>query len=824
FVAGGEFIDVIDGAGNLVVAIPVATEVTSVAVAGDILAAAVPADPESDPGSVLLFNISALPGTIDPFETIEVGALPDSLTFTPDGNTIIVANEGEADVETDDDDQILAVNDDPEGSISVIDVSDLGAISVETLTFGAFGDTEGEVAALVAEGLALFGQGDFPTELAQDLEPEFIAVAPDGTQAFVTLQENNAIAIVDLSGESPVLTDIVGLGTKDLSLPENSFDGNDNDEVPNLITVDNAIALFQPDAIASFEINGQTFYATANEGDGRDFDVFDLDDTVLDPTVFPNAADLQDADTGIGDLEVSQVLGDTDGDDDLDQLVLFGGRGFSILDDQGNMVFESGNLIATTLIEKFPLFFNDARSDDAGAEPEAVTVAQVGDKTVLFLGLERSSGVLAFELTESEGTFDVELLGFVTVPVPGGFPLEEDLDDLTAPEGLLFIPASESPTGDDLLVVSDEEAGATIGFNLDLGATSSQKIENVENVIGSEFGDAIAGNDKDNEIDGLGGDDVVNALGGDDIVDGGDGDDELSGGAGEDELYGGDGDDELSGGAGDDIIEGGDGDDFAQGSGGNDTLNGGDGVDTISFEDIGVGVDIDFGAGTAEYEPAEGVLVMDEFINFENVIGSDNDDTITGSDGEDTVNGADGDDDIFGGGDDDVLNGGDGEDLILGGGGDDTISGGEDDDQLLGGSGRDDIDGDDGNDLIVGGRGRDELSGGDGDDTITGNGGRDELFGEDGEDTLFGGLGRDTLDGGADDDELFGGLGRDTLIGGLGDDLLVGGLGTDTAVFDGAMEDFTIDGNTVINNATGDVDTLISIEVLTFTNGEIDFG
>jgi len=697
FVAGGEFIDVIDANGNLVASIQVSTEVTSVAVSNGLVAAAVPADPESDPGQVLIFEIDGLTSSSIPVQTITVGALPDSLAFTPDGSTIIVANEGEADIIEDEENETFSVGagGDPEGSISVIDVV---TGNVTTLGFTAFNDQQEVLEGL---GAVFFGQpGIDGTTVAQDLEPEFVAISSDGNTAFVTLQENNAIAIVDLSGAEPVLQEIVGLGSLDLSTV--AIDANDNDGVPNQVLIPGAISLLQPDAITSFDIGGLTFFATANEGDGRDFDVSDLDDTTLDPTAFPNAAALQDNDTGIGDFEVSPILGDTDGDGDIDQIIGFGGRSFSILDANGDQVFNSGNLLTSLLIERFPLLFNDARSDDAGPEPESVTVVELDGQTFLFVGLERSGAVLAFEIDLVAGTgtggtaaeFDVEFAGLVTVPIPGGFPLTEDLDDLVAPEGLLVIPASQSPTGEALIVISDEEQGVTFGFNLDLGATSSTSISNVENVVGSGFDDAIAGDAGANVVDG---------------------------GAGNDNLFGGGGADTLLGGVGDDTL---------RGAGGSDVIDGGAGNDTNSFVDIGVGVTANIDRGVAFYQASNG-FVSERFTNIENLTGTNSNDSLSGDDRANILSGGDGDDTLRGLGRDDEINGGEGADVIFSGSGNDSISGGDGNDRLFTVNGNDIVNAGDGDDLVIAGAGDDVINGGAGDDVLAGGNGADTFVFED---------------------------------------------------------------------------------------------
>jgi 2',3'-cyclic-nucleotide 2'-phosphodiesterase (5'-nucleotidase family) len=753
FIAGGEFIDVLSSTGELVASIPVGTEVTSVAVSNGLLAAAVPADPSTDPGQVLLFEIAGLTSDSTPSQAFAVGSLPDSLAFTPDGSHIIVANEGEADGVEDEETGEFSLGEggDPEGSISVIEVA---TGTVTTLDFTAFNDQQAD---LEAEGVVFLGQpGVDDTTVAQDLEPEFVTVSADGQTAFVTLQENNAIALIDLSGDTPILTNIVGLGTKDLSVPENALDANDEDGVFNPVTIENAVALFQPDAITTFTIDGQTFIAIANEGDGRDFDVFDLDDTTLDADDFTDPEALQDNETGVGDLEVSPGLGDTDGDGELDQIVALGGRSFSILDTEGNLVFDSENLLETLLGETFPLFFNDGRSDDAGPEPEAITVAEIGDQTFLFVGLERSAGALAFALNLVEGEITADFAGFVTVPVPGGFPLDGDLDDVTAPEGLLVIPAALSPTGQDFIVISDEEQGMTFGFNLNLGATSSTLLTEIENVIGTAFADVIAGAHSNN------------------LLEGGDGDDILTGLDGDDTLLGGNGNDTLNGGEGTDSVDGGEGD------------------DTIDFSEEGAGVIVDLdinSAGTSGTPSQDGALLtappaaggepIADVDDIENILGSEFGDGLFGNNEVNDIQGGLGDDTIHGFAGDDLLDGGDGTDTVLFTAAPAGVN----------------------VDLTAG--------------TATGGAGNDQVLNFE---NVNGSLNNDTISGTTDNNTLFGNNGDDILAGNGGDDTLDGGEGFDTAVFAGLEADFTVteDGvNTLVTGATGTT-TLTNIEVLQF--------
>lgn len=482
YVTGGDFLAVVDATDATNLSIVTELDLSglggglnSVAVSGDILAAAIEADTAQDPGTVALWDLSAGPITATPDQTLTVGALPDSLTFSPDGTKIIVANEGEPNE---------AYTVDPEGSVSVIDVSGgIAAATVATADFTAFNGTE---AALASEGVRIFGELFDATgtkirdaSVAEDLEPEYATVSPDSNTAYVTLQENNGLAVVDISNPgAPTVTDIIGLGFKDFSLPENSLDPSNEDGVINFGTFDNLFGMYQPDTIAAYSVGGQTYLVTANEGDARirpdgddlepEFEEGDIfneesrigdDEIVLDPTAFPNAAALKD-DTVLGRLKVTNTLGDTDGDGDFDELYAFGGRSFSIWNgNTGELVFDSGNQIAQIVAAQIPEIFNandnsstefDNRSDDKGAEPEAITVGEIGGRTLAFVGLERVGGVVTFDITDPNNVSLVEYFN------PNTADLANPIDN--APEGFAFIDGTANSTGEAILAVANEDS------------------------------------------------------------------------------------------------------------------------------------------------------------------------------------------------------------------------------------------------------------------------------------------------------------------------------------------------------------------------------
>jgi len=416
------------------------TDITSVAVKGGIVAVALPAANKANNGQVVLLN--ANDGSL--IDSVEVGALPDMVTFTPDGTKILVANEAE----------FLA--DGTAGGAGSVSIITLGGGSPTVVTAG-FAGFDGQEAALRAAGVRIFaGQS-----VSLDVEPEYIAISADGTQAMVTLQEANAVAILDIA--TATFTDIVPLGTKDFSALLADFsdrDGPSNGTLTNLTTGNPVAGLYMPDAIDSFESGGATFYVIANEGDDRD-DFLNPDETIrlgnasydLDDATFPDEAALK-ANADLGRLTVSNapgLRGDTDNDGDIDQILAYGARSFSILDASGAIVFDSADIIERIVVSEFPALFNDTRSDNKGPEPEGIEIATIGGSTYAFVGLERSNITLAFDITDPDA-----------VSYAGAARNAGDV----SPEGLLFIAAEDSPTGTPLLVTSNEVSNTISVFSV----------------------------------------------------------------------------------------------------------------------------------------------------------------------------------------------------------------------------------------------------------------------------------------------------------------------------------------------------------------------
>ena len=424
-------------------------------------AAAIEAVVKQDSGKVVFFDTDG-----NYVSMVTAGALPDMVTVTKDGSKVLVANEGEPNANYDVD---------PEGSITIIDIS----AGVASLTAANVTHLDLKNAPAKIDG-ALFKPG---ATKAQDLEPEYIAVNDASTLAAVTCQENNVLILVDLTTNT--IVSYKGLGFKDHSIPGNGFDASNKDDAIN-ITTHNVKGVYQPDAISSYTSNGTTYFLTANEGDGREYEGTPgyisetrIKDLSLDPTAFPDAASIQASDA-LGRLKTftADMIGDTDGDGDVDELYSYGARSFSIWDASGNLVWDSGDDFEQYIAANYPDFFNcddglaaekDERSDDKGAEPEAITVGKIGSKAYAFIGLERQGGIMVYNITDPTApVFDTYIN-----TISGSSMID------IAPEGILFVPAAKSHTGTNLLIVSNEVSGTTVIYEItDITASLAESSAN----------------------------------------------------------------------------------------------------------------------------------------------------------------------------------------------------------------------------------------------------------------------------------------------------------------------------------------------------------
>lgn len=399
--------------------------VNSLVAKNGFLAAAIEASDKVSDGKVVVFSTNDY--TV--IKEVTVGALPDMVTASDDGKFIMTANEGEPNSYGE------AGSVDPVGSVSIISVDD--NFSVTTLDFAAFA---GQQAQLEAGGFRIFGPG---ASFAQDVEPEYVTISSDSKTAWVTLQENNGIAKVDLL--SKTITNIFPLGLKNYNRPRNAFDPSDKDGGFNPANW-NVKGMYNPDAIAVLEAEGIPYLFTANEGDARDYDGFGEEaavkdaDYVLDPVKFPDAATLK-TDAQLGRLTVTTTEGDTDNDGDYDNIVSFGARSFSIWNGlNGALVYDCGSELETKTQEAG--YYDDGRSDNKGVEPEAVAIGVVGQKRFAFIGMERADALAVYDIT-----------------FPGRPLFSHVLKTGDGPEGVLFVKKNQSPDNRSLVIVSSENDG-----------------------------------------------------------------------------------------------------------------------------------------------------------------------------------------------------------------------------------------------------------------------------------------------------------------------------------------------------------------------------
>jgi len=441
----------------------------------NLLAVAMAAKAVGQHGYIAFYDISK--STPSFIKNVAVGYLPDMVAFSPNGNKVIVANEGEpsGDYLTD-----------PEGSISIIDINNgVIANTATALNFHHYDDKQAE---LEAQGVVFANPTGktikgtkINTTVSMDLEPEYVAVTADSKMAYVSLQENNAMAVVDLTNNR--LVTIMGLGFKDWG--KLNFDASDKDGGMHFQQYQHLYGMYQPDTIASYRWHQQDYIVTANEGDGREY-FFDSENKqscfseggvdydekngclsysdeirakklTLDPINFANIKNNND---DLGRLKVSAVKGDIDHDGDFDQLYTYGGRSFTIWDNNGQVVFDSGDEIALVTAQIHGEAFNndedenkgDTRSDAKGAEPEALALGKINDRTYAFIGLERMSGIMVYDITNPSKAHFVDY--FYNRGTVEGEKVTGDL----APEGMAFIAATKATPA--RLLVGNEISGS----------------------------------------------------------------------------------------------------------------------------------------------------------------------------------------------------------------------------------------------------------------------------------------------------------------------------------------------------------------------------
>lgn len=363
-------------------------------------------------------------------KSVTVGYLPDMVTFSEDGSKVVVANEGEPNKN---------YSYDPIGSIGIIKLPDYSYVDIDFSNVNLT-PTNGIPVRL----------GKTPSNnKVKDIEPEYISVS--GNYAYVTLQENNAIAKVNLTTNK--LEYVKSLGAKSYEPDSsNTIDIKEDGEI-RMQSYKGLFGLYMPDTIASYTVGGKTYLVTANEGDSREYGDFE-DEKKISKLKSKLDKSIKDAYSSDNDLKVIVDMGDEDSDGKYEKLYAFGTRSFSIWDTESNLIFDSGDTISKIVANAQPALFNqdkgkmDGRSGNKGSEPEALTIGEIDGRVYAFVGLERQSAIVMYDIT------DPKKVKFIDYIYTG------DQGDI-APEGMKFIPASDSPNGNNLLLVAYEKSGST---------------------------------------------------------------------------------------------------------------------------------------------------------------------------------------------------------------------------------------------------------------------------------------------------------------------------------------------------------------------------
>ena len=442
------------------------------------------------PGRLVMYDVSS--GGAPVFITaLTVGPEADHVSFTHDGKKALVAGEGEPAMLSRTHDDTSAVED-PEGTFSVIARPAAGwkAVSnkdVQTIGFEDFNEGGSRAHERPPELHRIAPEG---TAWSKQFEPEYIAYSADDSTAWIVLQEMNAVAIVDLTVTPAHVKEIHHLGFKDGLLPGNEFDASDLD---GRVRIANwpVFLMYQPDTIKSFlGRDGKNYFATANEGDMRAEDWGWRENQKvsllnLDPIAFPGK-DRWQQDDMLGRLQVTTTKGDSDGDGLYENLYGFGGRSFSIWDEAGNLVFDSGNDFERITARLYGEFFNDlvkeylpeGNSPLKGPEPEALSVGVIRvpkkvavgqppafeDRTFAFIGAEKISGWWVYDVTDPS---QAEFVTYFSTRHPEVPPFEDTEADLS-PEGSVFVSAADSPTGRPLLIAGNEVSSTTSVYEISI--------------------------------------------------------------------------------------------------------------------------------------------------------------------------------------------------------------------------------------------------------------------------------------------------------------------------------------------------------------------
>lgn len=450
---------------------PYGNDVTSVAAGKDVVVAVVNVSdkfsatgvPTTTNGKIVVFDTS---GKVLSSPDV-LGVLPDSVTFAPNGTTALVAIEAQPVCAKDDpataakEDADYSKASDPVGGVTVVDLSNPASPVLRFAGFDQF-----SVAELRAKGIAV---SSVVNNVSKDFEPEFVT-AVDNNYAYVTIQEANAIGKLNIG--SATFESIARAFESKVSRV--ARDTSDRDAGAGPRTYANVVGASQPDAIAGFTVGAGQYFVTANEGDAREYTCLndDLRGSALkvDARRFPDWKTLS-GNAALGRAKVNPTIGDKDGDGDIDTIHLRGSNSMTMYRN-GIAIWDSADLLDQIQTQAFGVaningshslssdkstmnYVGQDRSDDKGAEPEGVAVGMVGDRRIAILGLERMTALAIFDITDPGNPIFQEWLQMLPTKATPAKDVKH-----WSPEGIVFVPASKSPSGKALIITSYELSGS----------------------------------------------------------------------------------------------------------------------------------------------------------------------------------------------------------------------------------------------------------------------------------------------------------------------------------------------------------------------------
>ena len=450
---------------------PYGNDVTSVAAGKDVVVAVVNVSdkfsatgvPTTTNGKIVVFDTS---GKVLSSPDV-LGVLPDSVTFAPNGTTALVAIEAQPVCAKDDpataakEDADYSKASDPVGGVTVVDLSNPASPVLRFAGFDQFTVTE-----MRAKGIAV---SSIVNNVSKDFEPEFVT-AVDNNYAYVTIQEANAIGKLNIG--SATFESISRAFESKVSRV--ARDTSDRDAGAGPRTYANVVSASQPDAIAGFTVGAGQYFVTANEGDAREYTCLNDDlrasSLKVDTRRFPDWKTLS-GNAALGRAKVNPTIGDKDGDGDIDTIHLRGSNSMTMYRN-GIAIWDSADLLDQIQTQAFGVaningshslssdkstmnYVGQDRSDDKGSEPEGVAVGMVGDRRIAILGLERMTALAIFDITDPGNPIFQEWLQMLPTKATPAKDVKH-----WSPEGIVFVPASKSPSGKALIITSYELSGS----------------------------------------------------------------------------------------------------------------------------------------------------------------------------------------------------------------------------------------------------------------------------------------------------------------------------------------------------------------------------